>query len=125
MESSGSLDIIVDNNNDDDNNDDNNSSTAAMEAFPGDNDIKLGRGSGTNLHQGNKWFRSYVQSYLKQYEEMEKFEKGQLLLSIIDKIHDRGRRLCSKSTSNAEANIAEIVTGFVLILVWAKCKDTQ
>ena len=33
MESSGSLDIIVDNNNDDNNNDDNNSSTAAMEAF--------------------------------------------------------------------------------------------
>ena len=48
MESSGSLDIIVDNNNDDNNNDDNNSSTAAMEAFPGDNDIKLGPGSGTD-----------------------------------------------------------------------------
>ena len=102
MESSGSLDIIVDNNNDDDNNDDNNSSTAAMEAFPGDNDIKLGRGSGTYLHQGNKWFRSYVQLYLKQYEEMEKFEKGQLLLSIIDKIHDRGRRFVARDKSSGK-----------------------
>jgi hypothetical protein len=91
MESSGSLDIIVDNNNDDNNNDDNNSSTAAMEAFPGDNDIKLGPGSGTNHHPGNIWFRSYVLSYKKLYQEMEKFEKGQLLLTIIDEIHGSGR----------------------------------
>jgi hypothetical protein len=60
---------------------------------PGEMDILLGRGKGTQNHIGNLRYRHLIESYRSSYEEMlSKGEKTQFIKEVVRVIYDSGGR---------------------------------
>jgi len=64
------------------------------------NDILSGRGAGVNLHPGNVYFRSLIQSNKQSYIDADPGEKKRIIKRIVEIVIKRGRFL--KQDSKAE-----------------------
>jgi hypothetical protein len=94
---------VVDNNNNNNNNNSINIFGSNIRVFstkglscvnvPGEMDILLGRGKGTQNHKGNLRYRHLIESYRSSYEEMSsKGEKTQFIKEVVRVIYDSGGR---------------------------------
>ena len=61
-----------------------------------DCDVLSGRGGGTNLHPGNRYFRNLILSHLEMYDIANKSEKPNVARTIVQNIRDKGGRFLRK-----------------------------
>jgi hypothetical protein len=67
-------------------------------------DVLLGRGTGSNEHQGNRVFRSLVQSKNKEHASCTtRHGKELLVMKILKEIHDNGGRFLKKLPNGTRA----------------------
>lgn len=65
-----------------------------------DRDVLSGRGGGTNLHPGNRYYRELILSQCSAYEEASKTMKPEISRQIIRKIREKGGRFLRKSKTD-------------------------
>eukprot|EP00560_Eucampia_antarctica_P007420 CAMPEP_0197822880 /NCGR_PEP_ID=MMETSP1437-20131217/178_1 /TAXON_ID=49252 ORGANISM="Eucampia antarctica, Strain CCMP1452" /NCGR_SAMPLE_ID=MMETSP1437 /ASSEMBLY_ACC=CAM_ASM_001096 /LENGTH=431 /DNA_ID=CAMNT_0043421739 /DNA_START=150 /DNA_END=1445 /DNA_ORIENTATION=- len=61
-----------------------------------DVDVLCGRGSGTNAHPGNKYFRNKINMYRRAYLKTRKNDKPTISRFIVQSIHERNGRFLKK-----------------------------
>lgn len=60
------------------------SSLMSIILYPGQNDVKFGRGGDTNYHIGNSRFRYFVNQYKQRYQAASREERQTVVQEIID-----------------------------------------
>jgi hypothetical protein len=65
-----------------------------------DKDVLSGRGGGTNVHSGNRYYRELILSQCSAYEEATKMMKPEISRQIVINIHKRGGRFLRKSKTD-------------------------
>jgi hypothetical protein len=65
-----------------------------------DKDVLSGRGGGTNLHSGNRYYRELILSQCPAYEDASKMMKPEISRQIVVNIHKRGGRFLRKSKTD-------------------------
>lgn len=66
-----------------------------LEGFT-DQDVLSGRGGGTNLHPGNRFYRDLILSHRQSYDMASKAKKPAVSRKIVQMIRDRGGRFLRK-----------------------------
>mmetsp|Transcript_284 Transcript_284/g.485 ORF Transcript_284/g.485 Transcript_284/m.485 type:complete len:414 (+) Transcript_284:192-1433(+) len=72
-----------------------------------DKDVLSGRGGGTNLHPGNRFYRELILSYRAEYDESNKVMKPEISRRIVSKIRERGGRFLRKDADGLYYEIPE------------------
>lgn len=67
-----------------------------------------GRGGGTNLHPGNRFYRDLILSHRAVYDESSKTVKPDISRQIVHAIHQRGGRFLSKEKDGKYREIGEV-----------------
>jgi uncharacterized Fe-S center protein len=66
-----------------------------------------GRGGGTNLHPGNRFYRDLILSHRASYDEASKTMKPEISQQIVQRIKERGGRFLRKDSDGLYYEIAE------------------
>ncbi len=64
-----------------------------------DMDVLSGRGGGTNLHPGNRYFRQLIVSHSDSYDKASKAKKPFVARDVVRKIRERGGRFLRKDNT--------------------------
>lgn len=72
-----------------------------------DKDVLSGRGGGTNLHPGNRFYRDLILSHRASYDEASKTMKPEISRQIVLRIKERGGRFLRKDSDGLYYEIAE------------------
>lgn len=65
-----------------------------------DADVLSGRGGGTNLHPGNRFFRQLIVSHSNAYDEATKSKKPLVARDVVQQIRQRGGRFLRKDSKD-------------------------
>lgn len=74
-------------------------SSVGLELY-NDNDVLCGRGGGTNVHSGNRYFRTLININRRSYLCARKNDKPEISRSIVRKIRKRKGRFLKKDTAS-------------------------
>jgi hypothetical protein len=66
-----------------------------------------GRGGGTNLHPGNRFYRDLILSHRASYDQASKTTKPEISRQIVLRIKERGGRFLRKDSDGLYHEIAE------------------
>jgi len=66
----------------------------------GKNDVAMGRGGMANNHIGNKNFRKMAWSLKPEYQKLQKEEKTDFSIKLVQMVHDKGGRFLAKDPAD-------------------------
>lgn len=72
-------------------------------------DVLFGRGGGTNLHPGNRFYRELIMSSRSTYDNASKAIKPEISRTIVEQVHNRGGRFLRKDRDGVYREVGKIV----------------
>ena len=70
-------------------------------------DVLCGRGGGTNLHEGNRFYRELILSHRRAYDDASKVMKPEISREIVMQIRERGGRFLRKGKDDLYHDIGD------------------
>jgi hypothetical protein len=70
-------------------------------------DVLSGRGGGTNLHEGNRYYRDLILSHRSAYDDATKAMKPEIAREIVQRIRERGGRFLRKDKDGLYYDIGD------------------
>ena len=72
-----------------------------------DKDVLSGRGGGTNLHPGNRYYRELIFNHRKRYDEASKAKKPDVSREVVKMLRDSGGRFLRKDDQGLYHDIGD------------------